>query len=270
MSIDPNQLADHSEALYRFALSITRDPDRAADLVQDTFARALDRSAQYRGDAPLRAWLRRILHNLAVDRARRDRHELIVEDVEALWREDSYTVDPVGLAEQTQVRAELEDALARVPFIYRTAVILHDVEEWSVRELADVQSISLPAAKQRLRRGRMALVSALASGHERRKHLKGVPMRCWDARQHVSDYLNGSLDTATAVLVEEHLEVCPTCPPLYAALVDAREQLANLRDRDAVIPPDVAESIRQKLDGRAPGRSEDRAVGGARGPRPPR
>lgn len=247
VSLAAADLVDHHEALYRFALSISRDPHVAADLVQDTFVRAMERAGQYRGDAPVRAWLRRILHNLAIDRARRATHEVVVEDVEESWRDDQYTVDPAVVAERSATREELEDALARLPFIYRTAVILHDVEGWTVRQAAELQEISLPAAKQRLRRGRMALVSALAEGHERRKNLEGVPMRCWDARHHVSDYLDGVLDSTTSLLVESHLERCPTCPPLYAALVDAQSQLSSLRDADAVVPPDLGHRIRTAL-----------------------
>ena len=242
------ELQTHAPALYRFALSISRDPDLAGDLVQDTFIRAMQRADQYRGDAPLRAWLRRILHNLAVDRGRRASREVIVEEVEERWREDEYTVDPAAVAERTETREELEDALARLPFIYRGAVILHDAEGWTVREISELQEISLPAAKQRLRRGRMALVSALADGAERRRNLEGVPMRCWDARQHVSDYLDGVLEDATARLVEAHLEICPTCPPLYAALVDAHESLSSLRDADTVIPPDIERRIRAAVE----------------------
>lgn len=249
MSDVGSELASHSEGLYRFALSISRDPALAADLVQDTYMRALERYDQYRGDAPLRSWLRRILHNLAIDRARKAVREVVVEDVETDWHDDEYTVDPSVVAERAATRDELEDSLARLPFIYRVAVVLHDVEEWTVREIADLQSISLPAAKQRLRRGRMALVSALAEGHERRHHLKGVPMRCWDARQHVSDYLDGVLDATTARTVETHLETCPTCPPLYAALVGAHQQLSTLRDTDSVIPPELEARIRRELDG---------------------
>ena len=252
-------VAEHAEPLYRFALSITRDPDLAADLVQDTFTRALERADQYRGDAPVRAWLRRILHNLAIDRARRAAREVVVEEVEERWMDDAYTVDPVAVAERTETREELEDALARLPFIYRVAVVLHDVEGWKTREVSELQEISLPAAKQRLRRGRMALVSALAEGHERQKQLEGVPMRCWDARQHVSDYLDGALEQSTAHLVESHLESCPTCPPLYAALVDAHDQLGTLRDSDAVVPPDLEERIRTTLTtGRDVGKREER------------
>lgn len=65
-------------------------------------------------------------------------------------------------------------------------------------------------------------------------------MRCWDARQHVSDYLDGTLDAGTARSVEAHLERCPTCPPLYAALVGTRDAVGALRDADAVVPPGLA------------------------------
>lgn len=245
----------HAGALYRFALSITRDPELAADLVQDTFVRALQRSHQYQGEAPLGAWLRRILHNLAIDGARRSAHEIVVEEVEDRWRDDEYTIDPLAVAERMETREELQDALVRLPFIYRVAVVLHDVEGWTVRQIAELAEISLPASKQRLRRGRMALVTALADGHERRKQLEGVPMRCWDARKYISDYLDGNLQASTADAIEAHLHTCPTCPALYAALVDARQHLSNLRDPDTVIPPGLESRIHTMLterDGEPP------------------
>lgn len=233
----PADLTDELPGLYRFALAVARDRHLASDLVQDTVVRAIERSDQYRGDAPLGAWLKRILRNLAIDRARRSEREVVVEEIEDDWRTDEYTVDPSVVIERAAEKAELEDALARIPFLYRTAVVLHDAEGWTVREIAELEDIGLPAAKQRLRRGRMALVSALAAGAERREALKGIPMRCWDARRHVSDYLDGVLASETATVVEAHLETCPTCPPLYAALVGVHEAIGGLRDPDSVIPP---------------------------------
>ncbi len=247
--MDQHDFAAETAGLYRFALSITRDPHLAADLVQDTFVRAVERADQYRGDASAGTWMRRILHNLAIDRARRAVREVVVDEVEESWGDDAYTVDPVAVVERADTREELEDALARVPFIYRTAVILHDVEGLTVREIAEFHEISLPAAKQRLRRGRMALVSALAEGHERRVHLEGVPLRCWDARRHVSDYLDDALEPDTARAVEAHLERCPTCPPLYAALVGVHDRLTAMRDPDAVIPPTLEKKIEGVLAG---------------------
>lgn len=114
-------------------------------------------------------------------------------------------------------------------------------------EIAELEHIELPAAKQRLRRGRMMLINALAGGSLRRTATKGVPMRCWDARKHVSDYMNGSLEPRLATTVEAHLGVCPTCPPLYAALVGVRNQMGALRDDNKVIAPEVAERIKMTL-----------------------
>jgi len=229
--------------LLRFARSVARNEDLAQDLVQETMIRAIERADQFRSEGNLGAWLRSILRNLAIDRVRKSSHELTVDHVEMEWHEDELTVDPAYIAERSADRAELEDALARLPFVYRTTVVLHDAEGWTLPEIAEMEGIGLPAAKQRLRRGRMMLVSALAGGSLRRHALKGVPMRCWDARQHVSDYMNGTLADELAGSVEAHLERCPTCPPLYAALVGVREQMGALRDRDNVIPPGLAERI---------------------------
>jgi RNA polymerase sigma-70 factor (ECF subfamily) len=234
--------------LLRFARTLTTDPGQAEDLVQETLSRALERSASFRGDSSLATWLHRILHNLAVDSARRSREEPtedIAEAVEALWREDAYTVDSATVIARAEVRSDLREALSHLPVSYRTVVVLHDAEAMTVREIAEIQQVNLAAAKQRLRRGRMMLVSQLAAGHERRESLRGVPLRCWEARRHISEYLDGELEPAVAKTVEKHLETCPTCPPLYAALVGTTHALhaSSSRDPDSVVPPHLAERL---------------------------
>jgi hypothetical protein len=137
----------------------------------------------------------------------------------------------------------------RLPVIYRTVLVLHDVEGMTVRAIAELLDISLPAAEQRLRRGRMMLVTAPAGGAERRHALRGVPLSCWDVRRLVSDYLDGELPPARVAVVERHLETCPTCPPLYAALVGATGALGGLRDPDTVVPAAVADRIAHRPSG---------------------
>lgn len=253
MTLDHDTLISEGPDLYRFARSLVRDPELASDLVQDTYVRAIEREDHFDRARPVGPWLRTILHNLAIDRARRTSREVVMEDVEALWKDDEYTIDPAVISQQIQTRADIEDALARLPFIYRTVVVLHDVDGWPVSRIAEMQGVSLPAAKQRLRRGRMALTTAIAEADARRHDLKGVPMQCWDARQHVSDYLDGTLDQSTVKLVESHLQACPTCPPLYASLVNAHERLGDLRDPDTVIPPDLHQRIAQLVASKTSG-----------------
>lgn len=244
--------------LLRFARSLARDPQQAEDLAQEVLVRALEKADSFRGDAALGTWLHRIAFNLAVDRSRRDR-ELSVEPdvlaglVEARWRRDEYTVDAAEVVARAQTRAELQDALIRLPVAYRATVVLHDAEGLTVAEIAEITGAGLPAAKQRLRRGRMMLVTALARAAEREQATRGVPMRCWDARRQVSDYLDGLLDAASSRRVEAHLAGCPTCPPLYASLVAARDSLraTGLRDPDSVVHPAQARRIVERALDRA-------------------
>lgn len=236
--------------LLRYARSIAADEALAEDLVSDTMVRALERADSYRGDAALQTWLHRILHNLAVDMFRRQREfaaEDVVEQVEEQWRDDAYTVDAATVVARAETSDELLDALVRLPFDYRTAVVLHDAHALTNQQVAEVQGVSLPAAKQRLRRGRMMLVSALAQGAERREALRGVPLGCWQARAKVSDYLDDDLPQSDRRLLEAHLDTCPTCPPLYASLVGATQALqAGHRDPDSVIDPAVLARIGER------------------------
>jgi RNA polymerase sigma-70 factor (ECF subfamily) len=158
----------------------------------------------------LTTWLHRILHNLAVSQVRRSR-EMATEDVEdaaeTRWRDGSYTVDATVVVERAEAREELQDALARLPVIYRSTVILRDVEEMIVAAIAEVQGCLLPSSASG--GGRMMLVTGLARGRERQVALSGVLLRCWDARGRISDYLYNELEPEGRALLERHPESCP-------------------------------------------------------------
>jgi RNA polymerase sigma factor (sigma-70 family) len=160
-----SRIADEVPGLLRYARTTAPDGQLAEDLVQDTLLRALQRAESFRGEASLVTWLHHLLHNLAVDRFRRDREDAtgdVEREVEDRWPEDPYTVDAATVVERAESRKELEDALVRLPVIYRTVVVLHGAEGMTVAQIADVQGVGRPAAKARLRRGRMMLVDALA------------------------------------------------------------------------------------------------------------
>ena len=239
--------------MLRYARTLVRDPGEAEDLVQDTVLRALESWDSYRGGASRGTWLHRIMHNLAVDQARRRHEEAVdlsgegVRRVESLWHDETYTIDAETVTERAETRRELQDALLRLPLIYRSAVILHDTEGMTMPQIAHIQQVGLPAVKQRLRRGRMMLVSDLAEGpHERQE--QGVPMRCWDARSKVSDYLDADLGERDKIQLEHHLARCPTCPPLYAGLVGVQAALSARRDPDDVIPARIRARIHPHED----------------------
>ena len=254
------RLAGELPRLVRLAARLLADQDLAQDCAQETIVGAWRRRDQLRDAAALPAWLRRSLVNRIIDRSRRHRDELDIDAVEADWQDDAYSVQPERVLERAELRDELEDALARLPVIYRLPVVLHDALGWTAAEIASAMEIGLPAAKQRLRRGRMMVVSALAKGDARRKASLAQPMRCWQARRHVSAYLDGELDVRTRRAVERHLESCPTCPPLYTSLVGVRGTMGGLRDPDAVVEEAIAVRILEQMAG-------EQVPGFSRGPR---
>jgi RNA polymerase sigma-70 factor (ECF subfamily) len=247
--------------LVGLAARLLLDRDQAEDCAQETIVGAWRRRDQLRDAAALPAWLRRSLVNRIIDRSRRRHDELDIDAIEADWQDDAYSVQPELVLERAELRDEIEDALARLPVIYRLPVVLHDALGWTAAEIAQSMDVGLPAAKQRLRRGRMMLVSALASSDGRREASLAQPMRCWQARRHVSSYLDGELDDGTKTMVEKHLAGCPTCPPLYASLVGIRATMGELRDTDAVVEDAIARRIRERL------RTESSAAVGMPGPR---
>lgn len=233
--------------LVHLASRLVGDADQAEDLAQETIVGAWRRQDQLRHPAALSAWLRRSLVNRVIDHARAHRDELDLDAVEADWQDDEWSVVPELVLERAELREELDEALMRLPVVYRLAVLLHDALGWTGQEIAAATGAGLPATKQRLRRGRMMLVSALAEDDARRQVSLAQPLRCWRARRHVSAYLDGELDGPIRLAVETHLESCPTCPPLYASLVGVRARVEGLRDPDSVVEHEIAARIRGRL-----------------------
>jgi len=93
----------------------------------------------------------------------------------------------------------------------------------------------------------MTLVSVLAQAPQRRLANKEVVMECWEARQKVSDFIDGLLPDRAAQALREHLNQCATCPPLYQALVKTKTALGGLHDPNSVIPTALAEKLRKRL-----------------------
>ncbi len=239
--------------MTRYARALTRDDDAADDLVQETALRALERADQFRGESSVATWLHRIMYHRFVDQTRRRfpvpvDEEALIKANERNWADDAYTVSAEVVLERAEDRNAMLDALIRLPASYRAAVLLHDLDGLTSSEVAGIQEVSLPAAKQRIRRGRQLLVSALADGAERRAVLGGVRLNCWTARSRIPDYLDGDLEPAERTRVEQHLAGCPTCPALYASIVGVSGALAALRDPDSVVPEELAMRVRSAVE----------------------
>jgi RNA polymerase sigma-70 factor, ECF subfamily len=152
--------------LYGAALRLTRNPQDAEDLVQETFLRAYRGFAGFEEGTNLRAWMYRILMNTFINTYRkRQREPVTVGDDEI---EDWYLFDRLGgsgveASAESEVLERLPDedvqrALEALPENFRMAVLLADVEGFSYKEILD---IPIGTVMSRLHRGRKALQKAL-------------------------------------------------------------------------------------------------------------
>ena len=81
-------------------------------------------------------------------------------------------------------------------------------------------------------------------------------LSCPEARSMVSDYIDGDLPADVARSLEEHLQTCPACPPLYASLVETLAELKALDDVPGV--ERLVQRVVQAIEGDGPGRPESR------------
>lgn len=153
----------HLDALYGFALKLSRAPEDAEDLVSDTILRALERWQQYQLGTNMRAWLFTILYHLFVSRRRR----IEAREVRPAADDERSTFDVVGEADpegrfyDSFVDEDITRAIDALPEEYREAVILSDLHELRYAEIAEILGIPEGTVKSRLFRGRRILQKKL-------------------------------------------------------------------------------------------------------------
>lgn len=162
-------VADRTPDIYGLLFRLTSDAEEARDLTQETFLRAYQAIAKFRGDADLKTWLYRIAINQARNRWRwwrRRRRDTTVsldaplgetEQTIATRLEDTRAADPEQEALGHERENQLRDALKGLRSAYREAVVLRDVEGLSYEEIAETLQINIGTVKSRLARGRLEL-----------------------------------------------------------------------------------------------------------------
>lgn len=152
------------EALYSFALKLTKARDDAEDLVSDTMLRAFQRWEQYRLGTNIRAWLFTILYHVFVSRKRRvDAREVQAPEDEDGWALMNAVGDanPEGAFYDSFLDEEITGALANLPDEYRAAVVMSDLHGMRYAEIAEVLQVPEGTVKSRLFRGRRILQKEL-------------------------------------------------------------------------------------------------------------
>lgn len=140
-------------SLERYARSLTRDPDSAEDLVQESLLRAVSRIHQFQPGTNLRAWLFTILRNLYSDAMRRKQRQGPTVPIEE-W--DSRVKSPAEQPRALEFR-DFRRAFFRLPAVDQEILLLVGVEGLSYEEAAESLDVALGTVKSRLFRARERL-----------------------------------------------------------------------------------------------------------------
>jgi RNA polymerase sigma-70 factor, ECF subfamily len=160
----------HLDALYRTARRLTLNDQAAEDLVQDTLERAYTHYDRFQPGTNMRAWLFRILSNLAISQYRRRSAAPPIESLDDGEEFSLYDQLVQGGDTGSDVEARVLDllgeesiraAIEALPMEFRMVVLLADVEGFAYKEIADILGIPRGTVMSRLFRGRRLLQRSL-------------------------------------------------------------------------------------------------------------
>ncbi len=162
---------EHSRRMLAVARRMLRSEEDARDAVQEAFANAFRGLDRFDGLAQLSTWLHHIVVNACLMRlrTRRRKPEASIEDLLPRFQDDGHRVEPgpawraIGPdpAEERELCTRVRAAIDSLPEIYRTALVLRDIEGLGTAEAAATLGIAQEALKMRVHRARQALRTIL-------------------------------------------------------------------------------------------------------------
>jgi RNA polymerase sigma-70 factor, ECF subfamily len=160
-------------AVYTIAVSILNNPEDAEEVVQEAVLKALSHLAEFRGEAKFSTWLIQITINEARLKLRKDRRHLYESVDEQRTSEDGeyfpkdfadWREVPSEALQRKELREALKRAIASLRLKYREVLILRDIQQLRIEEVARILGITEGSVKTRLLRARLQMRDALAPG----------------------------------------------------------------------------------------------------------
>lgn len=175
----------HNTRLYRIGRAILKNDADAEDLMQETYIRAYRNLSRFEGRSKFSTWLSRIAVNEAIARKRSTERREEIEpmiDPQSDRAKDfqSRVPSPEQQASSREVQSLLETAIDSLPDIYRTVLMMRDIQDMETAETAEVLDISEQNVKTRLHRARALLRRRLyaQAGSRKQEAYPFMAVRC--------------------------------------------------------------------------------------------
>jgi len=250
--------------VYSFSMKVCGHPEDAEDTMQEVLFRSLKHLAKIQDPKALSVWLYTVTRNRCWRMRRKPangegRHisleELMPDDAELAMLMQDVSMSPEGSASLAEQEAILQKAVLLIPIPLRLVLVLHDMEELTTEEVAQVLGLQPGTVRVRLHRARLAVRKAMSKQErpwdstgrwitERQPLAKRRPSECTDLFAQLSEYLDGRTEPRTCEEIERHIHGCPEC---VAFLSDLRGAIDRCRRHEVHCDPAVAKRLRAVL-----------------------
>jgi RNA polymerase sigma-70 factor (ECF subfamily) len=257
--------------VYSFSMKVCGHPEDAEDTMQEVLSRSLEHLAKIQDPQELAVWLYTVTRNRCWRMRRKTAHapanmlsldELMPSDEELGLLLQDAGKSPEGKLLQAEQHRLLHQAILRIPAPLRIVLVLHDMEELTTEQVAQILELQQGTVRIRLHRARLSvrkemslLLSSTAQKIENsqilskrsrggRNSSRGRPDECRDLFANLSEYLDGRVEPVTCEQMKGHIEACPSC---VAFLRDLRAAIDRCRSLKVPCDPAFAPRLRAIL-----------------------
>jgi RNA polymerase sigma-70 factor (ECF subfamily) len=255
--------------VYSFSMKVCGHPEDAEDTMQEVLFRSIGHLAKLHTPQELAVWLYTVTRNRCWRMRRKPAHapahmlsldELIPNDDELGLLLKDAGKGPEGNLLHTEQHHLLHQAILRIPAPLRIVLVLHDMEELTTEQVAQILDLQQGTVRIRLHRARLSVrkeMSKLLSGEnsaevtsrakkpgDARSKSNQRPDECRDLFANLSEYLDGRVEPVTCDQMRSHIEACPAC---VAFLRDLRAAIDRCRSLEIPCDSTVAPRLRAML-----------------------
>jgi RNA polymerase sigma-70 factor (ECF subfamily) len=260
-------LALLQKTVFSFSMKVCGQRQDAEDTMQEVLLKSVPNLPKFDNPKALMVWLYKVAKNRCLMSRRKSKfapkENLSLEDLMPDRRElQKLSGSPDGTPETSLLRREnakrLREAVRKLPAEYRLILVLHDMEELSDGDVAEITGLRLGTIRVRLHRARLLVRKELAQQDQYRLHrqkakpsleihLPAQPRqrRCKEMFAELSNYLDEALDDSLCEELEKHMDGCEPCKAFLSSLEKSIQQCRTAPNESP--DPRIAARLRREL-----------------------
>ena len=268
---DPKSLEEAlallQDTVFSFSMKVCGQRQDAEDIMQEVLLKSVPNLPKFNNPKALMVWLYKVAKNRCLMNRRKSKfapkEDLSLEELMPDLRElQKLSGNPNGTPETSLLRREnakrLRAAVQKLPAEYRLILVLHDMEELSDGDVAEITGLRLGTIRVRLHRARLFVRKELAKQDQHRirrqaakpsgeNRLSPQPRqrRCKEMFAELSNYLDDELDDSLCQELEKHMDACEPCKAFLSSLEKSIQQCRTAPNESP--DPRLAAKLRREL-----------------------